>query len=204
MKRKQIHIAVLIVIVLVVILSVAYFATRKQSEGKPLEGLGGIVKAGDETYTFPDSNGRTITIKAQYTPFFDPYEQGRTSWPRFVTDEKKGVYIIRDKRSGQIIYIGQSTSNIYKTLYRHFQNWDDPTQYRVTYPKQGKEVAVFIVKNAREVLELERYLIIKYQPKDNEIKYLAYQEQEAERLHPAEEPATEQYIPRAEIEADPF
>lgn len=203
MKRKQRNILIVVVIVLVIAFAVAYLVLREEQPGKPLEGLHGIIQAGEENYTFPDSEGRTITIRAKYTPFFDPYERGRTNWQNFIDGESKGVYIIRDKRTGVISYVGQSTSNLYKTLYRHFQSWIDPRQYRTTYKKHGHEVAIFIVKNAREVLELERYLILKYLPRDNEIKYKAYQEQERDHLHTDEEPRTEEYIPTA-YTVDPF
>jgi hypothetical protein len=36
---------------------------------------------------------------------------------------KAGVYIIRKK--GKVIYVGYSETNLYRTLYRHFQTWTD-------------------------------------------------------------------------------
>lgn len=82
--------------------------------------------------------------------------------------EKSGVYII--KEDNKIVYIGQSGSNIYRTILRHFQSWNDKTQKRVTY--FGKEsrhkykVRVVLVP-PKKASQLEADLIAKYKPRDN-------------------------------------
>ncbi len=84
-----------------------------------------------------------------------------------------GVYLIRSKRSKKVVYVGHSKSSIYKTLYRHFQDWDDPTQYRATYPKRYYEVALIPTKKDR-VEKLERFLVSKLEPKDAKVTYDDY------------------------------
>jgi excinuclease UvrABC nuclease subunit len=87
-------------------------------------------------------------------------------------DIKKGVYII--KEDGVIVYIGSSLTNIYRTFTRHFQKWDDG-QYRTTYQGKikSKTYTVRVVKGLRtdaQVLNLEKALVFKYQPRDNKFK----------------------------------
>lgn len=79
---------------------------------------------------------------------------------------KAGVYIIQKKGGRKPLYIGHSTTNLYVTILRHFQSWDDKRQVRVTYPKQGYNVRV-IVTTPKRAIALERALIIKHRPKDN-------------------------------------
>lgn len=102
------------------------------------------------------------------------YEQpGKSglSWTR----GRSGVYVIFENR--RRVYIGHSTTNLYRTITRHFQNWDDPTQRRVTYAgKIGSNtyhVAV-IFTTPKQAESLERSLIIKHRPRDNDEKYAAY------------------------------
>ena len=71
--------------------------------------------------------------KSRFKP---PYQKGekKTTFPNL--RGKSGVYIVKNK-AGQIVYVGHSASDLYKTMYRHFQSWHDPKQIRVTYPKKG-------------------------------------------------------------------
>ena len=66
-----------------------------------------------------------------------------------------------------------STTDLYTTCLRHFQNWEDTKQIRVTYPKQGYKIRVVLCTKLQAV-KLERALIVKYKPKDNPNKYLNY------------------------------
>lgn len=98
------------------------------------------------------------------TRFKPPYnKKGNTNF-RF-TNNKAGVYLVKNK-DGKIVYIGMSASNLYKTMYRHFQSWKDSTQIRIVYPKQGYTVRVVLTTSKRAYL-LERALILKMKPKDN-------------------------------------
>ena len=98
------------------------------------------------------------------TRFKPPYDKkGKTNF-RF-TDKKAGVYLVKNK-DGKIVYIGMSKSNLYKTMYRHFQSWKDSSQIRIVYPKHGYTVRVVLTTPKRAYL-LERALILKIKPKDN-------------------------------------
>lgn len=99
--------------------------------------------------------------KSRFQP---PYtKEGKTNF-RY-TFEKCGVYLIQNKK-GKIVYVGESQSNLYKTMYRHFQNWTTSQQVRAVYPKQGYTVRVVLTKRA-EAPHLEMALILKYKPRDN-------------------------------------
>ena len=99
------------------------------------------------------------------TRYKEPYNKlGKTNFG--FTENKSGVYLIKSKRTNKIVYVGYSGSNLYKTMYRHFQSWIDETQTRVTYNKTGYAVRVVFTTPKRASL-LERALIIKYEPKDN-------------------------------------
>lgn len=88
------------------------------------------------------------------------------------TRGKKGVYLI--KEDNKLVYVGHSTSDLYKTITRHFQSWDDK-QYRTTYARRMSRhrytVRVVILQSPEKIENLERALILKHQPRDNQIKY---------------------------------
>lgn len=133
-------------------------------------------------------------IKTQFRP---PYKKnGRTSYPQA---GKAGVYII--KKNGVVVYVGMSQSNVYKTLYRHFQSWSDPTQKRVTYQSQLTNRNKFLVRviytTPAQALRLEKYLIIKLKPKHNPDKLKSYQ------LKTTDVKQGEEYF-KAPIEPCPF
>ena len=112
------------------------------------------------------------------TKFIEPY---RKEGDRYRTNldflcskcNNAGVYFIKSNRTDEIIYIGYSAANLYKTIYRHFQEWNDKAQQRFTYSKTGYTVRVILTTPARAAL-LEKYLIQKFQPRDNELKYKDY------------------------------
>lgn len=90
------------------------------------------------------------------------------------TNKKTGVYIIREKKRGgkyQTVYVGHSTADLYKTITRHFQEWNDRQQpQRVSY-KQFIPFRKYIVQVAfchpKQALPLEAGLIDKLKPRDN-------------------------------------
>lgn len=84
--------------------------------------------------------------------------------------KKSGVYFIRSKKTNKIVYIGHSSTNLKKTLYRHFQNWNDKTQVRQTYESKYFDVRI-IETTPKKAQPMERYLIKKFQPRDNTNKY---------------------------------
>lgn len=105
-------------------------------------------------------------IKSRKNP---PYKNGRP----FYTAKQAGVYLIY--KSDELVYIGYSQNNVYRTLYRHFQTWNDPTQQRVTYNPNNPNIKVRVIYCApSRAHKLERALILKYQPADNPNKYELY------------------------------
>lgn len=91
---------------------------------------------------------------------------------------KSGVYVIRDKSTEEVLYVGEShTNKIYETLTRHLQQWrrwkgfwrgqygegHDPG---LTYRRGSVEAAVRVT-SAQAAPDEERRLIRKLQPRDN-------------------------------------
>ena len=82
-----------------------------------------------------------------------------------------GVYLIYDNE--ELVYVGYSGNNLYRTLYHHFTQWNDNKQYRAIYSEKHV-VRVVYCKTAAQAANLEKALIIKFQPRDNEQKYSEY------------------------------
>jgi len=137
----------------------------------------------------PKPKPRKLQPKAKAKPrpsgkaskWFDPYITGPSGQLKAAildcyTCAQAGVYFIRHKATGSVVYVGSSTTQLKKTIYRHFQVWTDRQrkggeQYeRKTYPKHGYQVR-FIKCTASQALKVEKYLIRKLQPKDNPLKY---------------------------------
>jgi excinuclease UvrABC nuclease subunit len=108
------------------------------------------------------------------TRFYTPYlSDGKTRFSG--TQGKTGVYIIRENE--KIVYIGYSSRNLYKTMYRHFQAWNHSTQEVVTYAgklKKHRYTIRVVTCEKSTAMKLERALIIKYKPRDNDVKYDSY------------------------------
>ena len=98
----------------------------------------------------------------------NPYnEKGK---PTFKKRNVKGVYIIRNKK--EILYIGYSGTDLYKTMYRHFQKWVDYSQVRVEYKHiSNLKIDIILTSTKLQASRLEKALIIKYKPKDNPDQY---------------------------------
>jgi hypothetical protein len=80
---------------------------------------------------------------------------------------KFGIYLIRNKYSKKIHYIGMSRYSVYKALYRHFEKWNDHQQYRVIYNNRNDfEVRVILLQFER-VCNVEQRLIRYFKPIDN-------------------------------------
>lgn len=87
---------------------------------------------------------------------------------------KKGVYKIYENT--KLVYVGSSTTNLYKTILRHFQKWNDTKQIRrISYKNRiGKRSYTFRVelmpKASDKEIELKEYRLIKrYKPRDNKV-----------------------------------
>lgn len=106
--------------------------------------------------------------------FISPYSAtGKTNIG--FTKDKAGVYIIT--KNGRIVYIGYSATNLYSTILRHFQEWNDKRATRVTYydQMQRNDFKVrTIIATADRAAKLEKALILKFKPKDNTDKLKGY------------------------------
>lgn len=84
---------------------------------------------------------------------------------------KSGVYLI--KEGDKIIYVGKSGYNLYKTISRHFQTWND-RRPRIVYYNRKLKIRVILCTSA-QADKLEKALILKHNPRDNSVKYESYQ-----------------------------
>lgn len=127
------------------------------------------------------------------TKWKPPYDKaGKTNFP----DRKKsGVYLIKQKDSGVIVYVGFSGSDLYKTMYRHFQKWDHPSQPVVTYVNKDRNnyLVRVVYCTPKQAAALEELLIVKYKPTDNpqKLEFIAnkssYQVEVLEKFYEAVE-----------------
>jgi len=81
---------------------------------------------------------------------------------------QSGAYIIRHRRTRQILYVGEShTGNLAKTLKRHFYAWrDDAERIHNTYDRHGVEVAIRLTPPPAAVGAQDN-LIRRLEPRDN-------------------------------------
>jgi excinuclease UvrABC nuclease subunit len=118
----------------------------------------------------------TINGKVLYkSKWFRPYKDKKTQLPSKYYD-KAGVYIIKSKTDGKVKYVGHSTTSLKKTLYRHFQNWNDRQQDRQVYDKNKYLIKIYRTSKA-VAPRLEKYLIDKFKPVHNKMKYPSLFEQ---------------------------
>ena len=93
---------------------------------------------------------------------------------QFPDRAKSGVYLI--KESGVIVYVGYSGYDVYKTMYRHFQEWNHQTQDVVTYNADNGNYTVRVIYcTPQQAAALELALIKRHNPRDNADKYNAVQ-----------------------------
>ncbi len=114
---------------------------------------------------FPSKGKSTGIYGMQRSRFAPPYtaEGNRTfadTWG------KPGVYLIKNS-TGQLVYVGFSTNNLARTMYRHFRKWDGR---KSVYLGPGYTVRVILTTPA-QAARLEKYLIKKMQPRDNDLIY---------------------------------
>jgi len=101
------------------------------------------------------------------TRYKEPYNRkGKTNFP---DRERPGVYVIKEKDSGKIVYVGYSANNLYRTMYRHFQQWNHSEQPVISYANKGPQnyLCRVIYCTAKQAVTLEEMLILKYKPEDN-------------------------------------
>ncbi|MEL7532348.1 MAG: GIY-YIG nuclease family protein [Bacteroidota bacterium] len=124
-------------------------------------------------------NARKQNLSIRYSAWFSPYlkrknKKGKlirkTTLP-FITKAQCGVYIIRSKKTKKILYVGYSASQLYKTLYRHFQDWRKSSQYRAEYRDADKyEVMIILTRSCLNAANLEQFYINKLGPRDGIMK----------------------------------
>lgn len=110
-----------------------------------------------------------------------PYKKNDETFYGNSIMKKSGVYLI--KKNNKVVYVGEShTNNLYKTLYRHFQLWNDKVpQKRVTFKNDrssGKIKVRVIITTKSQAVRLQKYLIKKYKPSKNEVYYNSPEELE--------------------------
>lgn len=103
--------------------------------------------------------------------FIPPYHP-KTGKPNFPERGKTGVYLIKEDKD--IVYIGYSGKDLYKTMYRHFQTWNHTGQEVVSYAdrlKKGNYTVRIVYCTPKQADALEKALIKKHKPRDNGAKY---------------------------------
>jgi hypothetical protein len=89
-----------------------------------------------------------------------------------------GVYFIRE--DSKLVYIGYSDTNLYRTMYRHFQQWNHRGQEVITYASRlnrHRYTVRILITPWREAHKWEARLIKKHKPRDayrEEIQYTDY------------------------------
>jgi hypothetical protein len=89
--------------------------------------------------------------------------------------KRSGVYLI--KENNEIVYVGFSGTDLYTTMYRHFQTWNDKKGPRVTYFSKLKKkyyTVRVVYCTPLQAAKLEKSLIAKYQPRDN-VQYIDHE-----------------------------
>ncbi len=86
--------------------------------------------------------------------------------------KKKGVYNIYFRNSKNPIYVGYSNSDLYKTILRHFEIWEHPTQYVLSFKDENKNLMNYYLTyslNESKAINKEREekRIFKYKPTKN-------------------------------------
>jgi hypothetical protein len=89
---------------------------------------------------------------------------------------QSGAYVIRDRRTGRALYVGESHSgSLAKTIKRHFWRWrDEPERRHTTYDRRSVEIGIRLTP-PDSAPGAQNNLIRRLDPRDN-------------RLTPVEEP----------------
>lgn len=112
----------------------------------------------------------TINGKILYrSKWFKPYKAGKSQLSTKYY-KSPGVYVIKSKKTGKIVYVGYSSNNLKRTLYRHFQKWRSKYQDTTTYDPSNYLVKIYRT-GSKTASRYEKFLIDKLKPKDNKNKY---------------------------------
>jgi len=79
-----------------------------------------------------------------------------------------GAYVIRSKRTHEILYVGEShTGRLAKTIKRHFYPWrDDAERVHSTYARYAVEIAIRLTP-PNSAVGAQNNLIHRLNPRDN-------------------------------------
>jgi len=115
-------------------------------------------------------------MKAISSVWFFPYvaKKGKLK-PNLRINSKRfnsGVYFIKNAENNKIEYIGFSQSQLYKTIYRHFQKWNDKAQERIIFNKRNHKIKIIFCSPSK-ALKFEKILIQRYKPRFNKFQYEA-------------------------------
>jgi hypothetical protein len=82
---------------------------------------------------------------------------------------KTGSYVIRDERTHQVLYVGEShTRRLFETLTRHLQQWNGYGS-GVSYANERKRLEVAVIELPSADVEDKQYeLIARLAPRDNQ------------------------------------
>lgn len=148
-------------------------------------------------------------MKIRKSRFFDSHTKGKPTLSHSKYANATGVYFIRSKRTGIIDYVGSSAGSLYKTIYRHFQQWTDRQRNgkqfdRTTYAVNNWEICIILTQTGQQAFRIEKYFIKKLQPKGNPVKYeqLQLSLSETSQIEQAVQNST--FLPKSEIEEAPF
>jgi hypothetical protein len=139
--------------------------------------------------------GKTFDIEKEVinrTGLFNVYEKkpsegknGKFSEELKNAKNKAGVYLISLGR--KIIYIGHSSTNLYKTITRHFHEWKHEGR-QVSYdPTKGNYKIQILYTSGKAAPQLECYLISNFKPVDNDSKCKNWNLKYAENILTEEE-----------------
>jgi hypothetical protein len=98
-----------------------------------------------------------------------PSGQGFADWLRELRPARaNGVYLIRDARTREMLYIGEShTSRLYETLTRHLYAWNGKGSGPSYHPALV-EVAVMLAETPLDDPVADQYALIEqHEPRDN-------------------------------------
>lgn len=118
-----------------------------------------------------------MNVKALSTKWRKPYKKNHNNndvcnFPHLRETKQAGCYLIADN-TGNIVYVGFSATQLYKTIYRHFETWNDRRTQRNTYDRETHTVRI-IYTTAKRAGALEMYLIKKLEPRDNTNLYFDF------------------------------
>jgi predicted GIY-YIG superfamily endonuclease len=127
------------------------------------------IKKNGNTLSEKQAKGENFYKTKAAPPYYNDKGKDKTT---FNARNIGGVYLIFKK--DRLVYCGYSRSNLYRTLYRHFQEWTSPQSRTIYYDLKDITVTVIYCKLPRQAAALEKAIIIKHKPRDNDHKYDMY------------------------------